>query len=78
MQALSDILREQDELRGWQTYMAEMAWASAKANYKDFPFPSYTEMIKKPAEVKDNRTAEEIRAGIVARLREGVKVNETV
>ena len=78
MQALSDILREQDELRGWQTYMAEMAWASAKASYKDFPFPSYTEMIKKPTEVKDNRTAEEIRAGIVARLRKGVKVNETV
>lgn len=78
MQALSDLLRERDEFRNWQTYMAEMAWASARANYKEFPFPSYTEMIKKPAEVKDNRTAEEIRAGIVARLRKGVKYNDAV
>ena len=78
MQALSDLLRERDEFRNWQTYMAEMAWASARASYKEFPFPSYAELTKKPQAVKDDRSAEEIRAGIVARLREGVKYNDTV
>lgn len=78
MQALSDLSRERNEFRNWQTYMAEMAWASARANYKEFPFPSYTELTKKPQAVKDDRSAEEIRAGIVARLRKGVKYDDTV
>lgn len=72
MQALSDLLRERDELRGWQTYVAEMAWAAAKAQYKEFPFPSYMELTQKRSDTQDHRTAEEIRADLIARLNKDV------
>ena len=72
MQALSDVLEERDSLRGWQSYVAEMAWAMAKAQYKEFPFPSYMEMTQKRHKTQDSRTAEEIRDDLIARLNKEV------
>ena len=72
MQALSDVLAERDSLRGWQSYVAEMAWAAAKAQYKEFPFPSYMEMTQMRHETQDRRTAEEIRDDLIARLNKEV------
>ena len=72
MQALSDVLAERDSLRGWQAYVAEMAWAMAKAQYKEFPFPSYMEMTQKRHKTQDSRTAEEIRDDLIARLNKEV------
>lgn len=72
MQALSDVLQERDRLQCWQSYVAEMLWAAAKAQYKEFPFPSYMEMTQKRHETQDSRTAEEIRADLIARLNKDV------
>lgn len=71
MQALGEMLQERDNLRLWQTYMAELAWIGARAQYKEFPFPSYIELTQKKS-APDSRTSEQIRADLIARLSKDV------
>lgn len=73
MQALSDLLTDRDMTRLWQDYMALVAWSGAKAQYKEYPVPSWMEMTKKSGP-QDKRTAEEIRDGIIARLSKDVSI----
>lgn len=47
--------------------MAEMAWAAARSQYKEFPFPTWLELTQKKT-VQDSRTAEQIRDDLAARL----------
>lgn len=73
MQALEDILCERDRVKGWQTYMAEIAWVAARPQYKDFPFPSYLDIANPKCAVQDTRNAEQIRDDLVQKLRKDVK-----
>lgn len=52
----------------WREYMAAMAYCSAKAQYKDFPFEPYSEM-KRGTQERDTRTAQQIKADVLSELR---------
>lgn len=67
MQALSELLEEKSRLKLWQDYTASMVWIAARRQYKEFPFPSWIDMTQGKA-VQDIRTADEIRADLIARL----------
>lgn len=69
MEALRDAVQERRREASWRDYMAAMAWAMARSQYREFPFPSWTEICQKKA-VQDVRTAEQIRDGLIARLEE--------
>lgn len=68
MRALDNLLEEQDRFHLWQAYTAEMSWASAKAWYKEFPFPNYIDLITGKVAPPDNRSAEEIIEDLFAKL----------
>lgn len=71
MQALGEMLQERDWERLWQDYMAMVTWSAARSQYKEYPLPSWLELTKKSAPA-DNRTAEEIRDALIARLNKDV------
>lgn len=81
--ALRGYFELQDSRADWQTYMADMTWAVAKALKPKLNVPLYSEMLKKP-HVTDTRTGAEILAHVKGKFREllvarGVKKqNETV
>lgn len=68
MVALHSLLSTREKERAWQAYTAEMMYFSAKANYKEFPFPSYIEYIKKPYK-QSQKTAEELKEELLSRLK---------
>lgn len=67
MGALGSLLADEEKREFWRAYMAELAWCQAKAYYKDFPFPAYTEMTRKH-QPEDERTGKEIIDDLIARL----------
>ena len=70
MCALRSMLFAREKERKWQFYTAEMLHYAARANYKQFPFPTYTEYAQKPKK-QDTRTADQIRRTMIADLRGG-------
>lgn len=68
MNALVSLLVSREKDRAWQAYAAEMMYAAAKANYKEFPFPPYSEYIKKPTK-QSQKTAEELKEELLSRLK---------
>lgn len=68
MAALRSLLHTREKERMWQAYTAEMMYAAAKANYKEFPFPPYSEYIKKPTK-QSQKTAEELKEELLSRLK---------
>ena len=68
MAALRSHLLSREKERKWQAYTAEMLYLAAKANYKEFPFPSYVEFSKEKTK-QESRTAEELRRDLLDRLR---------
>lgn len=68
MAALRSLLYTREKERMWQAYAAEMMYAAAKANYKEFPFPPYSEYIKKPTK-QSQKTAEELKEELLLRLK---------
>ena len=68
MAALRSLLYTREKDRMWQAYAAEMMYAAAKANYKEFPFPPYSEYIKKPTK-QSQKTAEELKEELLSRLK---------
>lgn len=68
MAALRSLLYTREKDRMWQAYAAEMMYAAAKANYKEFPFPPYSEYIKKSTK-QSQKTAEELKEELLSRLK---------
>lgn len=68
MTALRSFFHRQEKERKWQAYTAEMLYAAARASYKEFPFPPYTEFIKDQPKQK-TQTAEELKEELLASLR---------
>ena len=48
--------------------MAEMGWSIARALYRDFTMPSYTELAARRDTPADNRTAQDIMDDVLKKL----------
>lgn len=59
MAALSSILHDEAERSAWRSYMADMAWMTARIGYSD-PLPRYSEIVNRRNEPVDDRSAAEI------------------
>ena len=66
MSFLADMLHEQSRERAWQDYVATMGWCIARTMYKDFPVPSFYDLMEDKPE--DNRTAQDIKAEVLRAL----------
>lgn len=68
MAALCSVLMERKKDEQWRLYMAEMGWSIARALYRDFPMPSYTELAARRDTPADNRTAQDIMDEVLKKL----------
>lgn len=59
MYALESLLREEAERSAWRSYMADMAWMTARIGYRD-PMPRYSEIVNRRNDPVDNRSAAQI------------------
>ena len=59
MDALVSLLHYEAERSAWRSYMADMAWMTARIGYRD-PLPRYTEIVNRRNEPVDNRSAAQI------------------
>ena len=59
MVALASLLHDEAERSAWRSYMADMAWMTARIGYND-PLPRYTEIVNRRNEPVDDRSAEQI------------------
>ena len=59
MYALASLLHDEAERSAWRSYMADMAWMTARIGYRD-QLPRYTEIVNRRNEPVDNRSAAQI------------------
>ena len=59
MVALESLLHDEAERSAWRSYMADMAWMTARIGYRD-QLPRYTEIVNRRNEPVDNRSAAQI------------------
>ena len=59
MVALASLLHDEAERSAWRSYMADMAWMTARIGYRD-QLPRYTEIVNRRNEPVDNRSAAQI------------------
>lgn len=59
MVALASLLRDEDERSAWRSYLADMAWMTARIGYRD-PLPRYTEIVNRRNDPVDDRSAAQI------------------
>ena len=59
MVALASLLHDEAERSAWRSYMADMAWMTARIGYSD-PLPRYSEIVNRRNEPVDNRSAAQI------------------
>ena len=59
MVALASLLHDEAELSAWRSYLADMAWMTARIGYRD-PLPRYTEVVNRRNDPVDNRSAAQI------------------
>ena len=59
MAALSSLLHDEAERSAWRSYMADMAWMTARIGYRD-PLPRYSEIVNRRNEPVDDRSAAQI------------------
>lgn len=59
MYALAALLHDEAERSAWRSYLADMAWMTARIGYSD-PLPRYSEIVNRRNEPVDDRSAAEI------------------
>ena len=59
MVALASLLHDEAERSAWRSYMADMAWMTARIGYRD-QLPRYSEIVNRRNEPVDNRSAAQI------------------
>lgn len=59
MCALASLLHDDAERSAWRSYLADMAWMTARIGYRD-PLPRYSEIVNRRNEQVDNRSAAQI------------------
>ena len=59
MVALASLLHDEAERSAWRSYLADMAWMTARIGYSD-PLPRYSEIVNRRNEPVDDRSAAQI------------------
>lgn len=59
MVALASLLHDEAERSAWRSYLADMAWMTARIGYRD-TLPRYSEIVNRRSEPTDNRSAAQI------------------
>ena len=59
MYALASLLHDEAARCAWRSYLADMAWMTARIGYRD-PLPRYSEIVKRRNEPVDDRSAAQI------------------
>ena len=59
MFALASLLHDEAERSAWRSYMADMAWMTARIGYRD-TLPRYSEIVNRRNEPVDDRSAAQI------------------
>ena len=59
MVALASLLHDEAERSAWRSYMADMAWMTARIGYRD-QLPRYTEIVNRRNDPVDDRSAAQI------------------
>ena len=59
MVALASLLHDEAERSAWRSYMADLAWMTARIGYRD-QLPRYSEIVNRRNEPVDNRSAAQI------------------
>ena len=59
MYALASLLHDEAERSAWRSYMADMAWMTARIGYRD-QLPRYSEIVNRRNEPVDDRSAAQI------------------
>ena len=59
MVALASLLRDEAESGAWRSYMADMAWMTARIGYRD-PLPRHSEIVYRRNDPVDDRSAAQI------------------
>ena len=59
MAALAALLHDEAERSAWRSYLADMAWMTARIGYSD-PLPRYSEIVNRRSEPVDDRSAAQI------------------
>ena len=59
MVALASLLHDEAERSAWRSYLADMAWMTARIGYRD-QIPRYSEIVNRRNEPVDDRSAAQI------------------
>ena len=59
MVALASLLHDEAERSAWRSYLADMAWMTARIGYRD-QLPRYSEIVNRRNEPVDDRSAAQI------------------
>lgn len=59
MCALASLLHDEADRSAWRSYMADMAWMTARIGYSD-PLPLYSEIVNRRNDPVDDRSAAQI------------------
>lgn len=59
MYALASLLHEEADRSVWRSYVADMAWMTARIGYRD-QLPRYSEIVNRRNEPVDDRSAAQI------------------
>ena len=59
MYALASLLHDEAERCAWRSYLADMAWMTARIGYRD-TLPRYSEIVNRRNEPVDDRSAAQI------------------
>lgn len=70
MAALIGAAMAQNKFSFWMQYVAEMAWSVASVAMRSKEIPRYPDILAEAKKPRDNRSAEEIKHDLIAKLRE--------
>lgn len=71
MGALIAVIEQNMMQRVWREYTANAVWSIARTLYKEYPMPSFTELIEKGKTPRDDRTGQQIIDDLIKKLRGG-------
>lgn len=71
MEAFCALMDEQVRTRALSQYMGDVLWTIARALYREYPYPSATELLDGKGRQRDTRTGREIIDGLYSRMKGG-------
>lgn len=71
MEAFCALMDEQNRTRALRQYAGDVLWTIARTLYREYPYPSATELLDGSGGQRDTRTGREIIDGLQRRMKGG-------